>query len=318
MISLQILRKQTDSHLQTSMRFHLDLVCAKLQSTQEEQDKLKQTTIKLQEKVDMLQTQLVEVNTNYNTLKKKTDSDRKRVEEKANHDLKEVSDKLKTIHTRLEEELNIIQEQLKENQRTMEEELARRENIVFKRQEEMFDAFQKAMEKVNLLEARFKNKIEKEDATKSPQFMWKIRRFKVLFLEAKKGGNNKIESTFYTAPYGYKLKLYINPNGQGLGESSHLSVYLAVVMGEYDAALPWPFHKKVIFTLIDQQENLDRRKNIVKHLFADPKLKNFSKPVAAENPGRGFCRFIAHKELTMERFARDGNMYIQVHICPPS
>ena len=139
-------------------------------------------------------------------------------------------------------------------------------------------------------------------------------------IEKKKEKNFKIEShPFYAAPYSYKLKVYMFPDAQGLGEHSYLSVYLTVVVrGEYDALLTWPVHKKVIITLIDQQENQDRRQNIVKCLFADPKLNNISKPVAEENSGRGFCRFLAHSELAMERFARDGNMYIQVQICPPS
>jgi len=33
--------------------------------------------------------------------------------------------------------------------------------------------------------------------------------------------------------------------------------------GEYDALLPWPFNKKVTFTLIDQDEDLLKRKKVV-------------------------------------------------------
>lgn len=272
-------------------------------------------TSKLQDKVDMLQRQLVEVNVKYNNLQKKMESDQKKAEEKVNHALKQLGEKLSTSQQGVEENIDV----LREWQNAMNKELAGKVNAL-KQQEEKADAFQKAlMDKVNALEARFRSRAEREDEGGSPQFMWKIEGFKQLFLEAKRGGNNKIASSpFYTATYGYKLKLSINPNGQGLGENTHLSVCLTVMKGEYDAVLPWPFHKKVIFTLIDQQENPDRQKNIVKYLFANPELKNFSKPVADENPGRGIPKFIPHSELAMERFAKDGNLYIQVRIRPPS
>lgn len=313
---LQILRKQTDSHLQTNTRVHLDLVCAKLQVTQEEQDKLRNMTSKLQDKVDMLQRQLVEVNLKYNNLRKKIESDQKKADEKVNQALKQLGEKVSTSQQRVEENINV----LRERQNAINKEVAGEVSAFFKQQEEKVDAFQKAlMDKINMLEARFRSKAEREDEGGSPQFMWKIEGFKQLFLEAKRGGNNKIASSpFYTATYGYKLKLSINPNGQGLGENTYLSVCLTVMKGEYDAVLPWPFHKKVIFTLIDQQENPDRQKHIVKYLFANPELKNFSRPVADENPGRGISRFIPHSELAMERFAKDGNLYIQVRIRPPS
>ena len=311
---LQILRKQTDSHLLSYTRIHLDLVYAKLQSTREEQDKLKNTTSKLQDEVDLLQRQLAEVNMKCNTLQKKIDTDKKKAEEKVGHALR-FGERLSMNQKRVEENIS----DLRERQNAMQKELIGKVNAFLKQQEEKTVAFQKAMmEKVNMLEARFRNMSVREHATESPQFTWKIQGFRQLFLEAKRGGNNKIVSCpFYTATYGYKLRLSINPNGQGLGEHTHLSLCLNVMKGEYDAVLPWPFHKKVIFTLIDQQESPNSRKNIVKCLFANPQLKNFSRPVK-ENQGRGFCRFISHEELAMERFAKDGNLCIQVHIRPPS
>ncbi len=313
---LQILRKHTDSHLQSYAKKHLDLVCAKLQSSREEQDKLKETARELQDKVDVLQKQLAEVYMKYCILQKKIETDQKKAEVKVNDALRQVGEKLNINQKRVEEDINV----LRERQNAMHNELAEKVNTFLKQQEEKADAFQKAMmEKVNMLEARFTKKIEREVATKSPQFTWKIEGFRKLFLEAKRGGNNRIVSSpFYTAKYGYKLKLSINPNGQGLGVNTHLSVCLSVMKGEYDAILSWPFHKNVIFTLIDQQENPGSRKNVVKYLSTNPELKNFSRPVADENPGRGFSRFVPHRELELERFAKDGNLYIQVLIRPPS
>lgn len=41
-------------------------------------------------------------------------------------------------------------------------------------------------------------------------------------------------------------------NGNGAGESSHISAYIKILPGEYDALLRWPFSHSVSFTLFDQ------------------------------------------------------------------
>ena len=92
-------------------------------------------------------------------------------------------------------------------------------------------------------------------------FVWKIDGFGEIFRQAMAGRNQTINSDpFYTkngtGRYGYKLKVRISPNDQ---RTNQLSVFIIVMKGEYDAILPWPFTKKVKFTLIDQQADLDER-----------------------------------------------------------
>jgi hypothetical protein len=41
-------------------------------------------------------------------------------------------------------------------------------------------------------------------------------------------------------------------NGNGAGENSHISTYIKILPGEYDALLRWPFSHSVSFTLFDQ------------------------------------------------------------------
>lgn len=50
---------------------------------------------------------------------------------------------------------------------------------------------------------------------------------------------------FYTAKYGYKLCLRLYLNGDGTGKRTHLSLFIVIMKGEYDALLPWPFRNKV-------------------------------------------------------------------------
>ena len=53
------------------------------------------------------------------------------------------------------------------------------------------------------------------------------------------------------------------PNGDSDGKNTHLSVYVSLLKGKYDAILPWPFSKTVTFALIDQQENELHANNFV-------------------------------------------------------
>ena len=50
------------------------------------------------------------------------------------------------------------------------------------------------------------------------------------------------------------LRLY--PNGDGLGQGSHLSVFFVVMRGPHDAILSWPFKQKVTLALLGQTGSL--------------------------------------------------------------
>jgi hypothetical protein len=50
----------------------------------------------------------------------------------------------------------------------------------------------------------------------------------------------------------YLLQASVFLNGNGAGESSHISAYIKILPGEYDALLRWPFSHSVSFTLFDQ------------------------------------------------------------------
>lgn len=51
-------------------------------------------------------------------------------------------------------------------------------------------------------------------------------------------------------PQSVQASLFLN--GNGAGEGSHLSIYIKILPGEYDALLRWPFAHTVSFTLYDQ------------------------------------------------------------------
>ena len=133
-----------------------------------------------------------------------------------------------------------------------------------------------AQVKLNDTEVKLKDTQEKLETTRKlvekfdtrTVFIWKINNFSEILRQAKTGGKSNRESIpFYTdrsENYGYKIKVKVFPNGDWLGKNFYLSVYIIVMKGEYDAILPWPFRKKVRFTLIDQQEDPFKRENFVR------------------------------------------------------
>ena len=110
-----------------------------------------------------------------------------------------------------------------------------------------------------------------------------------------------------------QLRVAIYPNGFDEGINTHLSVFLVVMKGEYDAILPWPFNEKVKFILIDQWEAHDQRQNFTLEFF-EQNLSNFARPLKEENPGWGWSRFISHGKLNSRRFIVDDTLFLQVVI----
>ena len=152
----------------------------------------------------------------------------------------------------------------------------------------------------------------------STLFTWRIQNFYQSLHAAKEGSKERLDSEpFYTSPHKYKLKMSLDPNGRCEGKNTHLSVYIMIMEGEYDAILPWPFLPQVTFTLIDQQEDTSQRKNVVWSLKADPRIKVYARPVSKTNMGRGFPTFVSHEEVQTRRYIVDNTIFLQVKVEVP-
>jgi len=148
--------------------------------------------------------------------------------------------------------------------------------------------------------------------------VWKIINFSEIFRQAKTGEIKKLDGApFYTESYGYKLKVRIYPNGYGTYTNTHLMVFIILMKGEYDAILPWPFKRKVTYTLIDQQEDPAERENVIGQINYDNRPKYFERPIHhEENPGQGIARFISHEKLFSRRYLVDDTLFLQVEVGP--
>ena len=150
-------------------------------------------------------------------------------------------------------------------------------------------------------------------------FIWKIDNFSKLMREAKDGVNKKQTcAPFYTENYGYKIEIYFYPNGSGHARGTFLSVFCVIQKGEYDALLPWPFKRKVKFTLLDQQENLEERENHSMVVTTTDDLQVFGRPDEKRIYGYGKPQFISHEELETGHYVVDDTLFLQFEVGPPS
>ena len=74
---------------------------------------------------------------------------------------------------------------------------------------------------------------------------------------------------FYTEKNGsgYKMRLLLFMDGDGSGLGTHISFYAALMRGEHDAQLQWPFRQKVKLVLVSQDQ---QKQDITRWFQPDP------------------------------------------------
>ena len=104
---------------------------------------------------------------------------------------------------------------------------------------------------------------------------------------------------FYSHVRGYKMCLNVCANGHGDGEGTHVSVFVCLMMGEFDDDLKWPFSgtftiqlKAVIYPSLPQYQ-------LTLLLDADDINARAAcrKPTEEINKGFGYPQFISHRDL---------------------
>ena len=125
------------------------------------------------------------------------------------------------------------------------------------------------------------------------------------------------ENVLYSPPFytdqnaGYKLCLFLYMDGDGSGKGTHLSFYIAVMRGEYDAQLTWPFGQKVTLILQDQ----DHQKHVAKWFKPDPAeydtLFQRPSPHSEMNVAFGCPKFAPLSVLDNPPYVKDDTMILR-------
>ncbi|XP_068751773.1 TNF receptor-associated factor 5-like isoform X2 [Montipora capricornis] len=162
-----------------------------------------------------------------------------------------------------------------------------------------------------------------ENKCKTTKFVWSISQFDLRFRKARAGSSKPCFSSepFFSEPYGYRMAITMCPNGVDASQNYHLSLFAHLVRSNNDAILPWPFQQKVVFTLIDQQEDPSQMKNVemqmspkeMRHLFQSfQKLKQSP----YRNQRFGFAYFVSHSKLRSRKYIRHDTVLVQFEVYP--
>ncbi len=147
-----------------------------------------------------------------------------------------------------------------------------------------------------------------ENGTFDGTLIWKIPQFSQRMADAQSGKYTSIFSLpFHSGRYGYKMCLRLYILGDGIGKNTHMSLFFAVMKGEFDGILQWPFTHKVTFKLINQTGGTD----IIDTFKPDPMSSSFRKPKSDMNIASGCPRFVSHTELNSGGFRVDDTVFIK-------
>ncbi|KAJ6652847.1 hypothetical protein lerEdw1_010565 [Lerista edwardsae] len=152
-----------------------------------------------------------------------------------------------------------------------------------------------------------------EQASYDGVFVWKIVDVHRKCYEAMCGKVCSLQSpAFYTARYGYKMCLRIFLNGEGKSKGSHVSLFLVLLKGEYDALLQWPFAQKITFMLLDQNNG----EPVVNSFLADPTSAPFQRPVTDMNEPSGCSRFLSLAKLRSLKYSyiKEGVLFLKCRV----
>ena len=147
----------------------------------------------------------------------------------------------------------------------------------------------------------------------SGKLTWRISNVRRRLEEAQLGRKVKMFSQpFYTKPDGYKMCLVAYLNGRGAGEGTHLSVYFAVMKGDYDPVLQWPFEHRINLILVDQ----DKKDDIICSFNPAGQDNPFSGPTAGHEVSSisGFAKFAPLSILSDPKYVRDDVMFIKATV----
>uniref|UniRef100_A0A8D2J1S8 TNF receptor associated factor 1 n=1 Tax=Varanus komodoensis TaxID=61221 RepID=A0A8D2J1S8_VARKO len=149
-----------------------------------------------------------------------------------------------------------------------------------------------------------------EHASYDGTFLWKITEVHQKFYEAACGKVCSFHSpAFYTSRYGYKLCMKIFLNGEGRATGTHVSLFIALLRGGYDALLQWPFPHKITLMLLSQNP----REHLLNTIHPEATSKAFQRPTTETNEACGFPWFVSLTKLQSPTYAyiREGALFLK-------
>ena len=125
------------------------------------------------------------------------------------------------------------------------------------------------------------------------------------FEEYKREDEDWFSPHFYTHSGGYKMCLRVSANGDGSGKSTHLSVWICLVRGEFDDQLKWPFRGDITIVLLNQKQDKDHCAIVLP--FNDAAGERSTRIIGKEfdKDGWGYGQLLPHTELRPKYLKND-------------
>ncbi|XP_070841484.1 TNF receptor-associated factor 5 [Chaetodon trifascialis] len=166
--------------------------------------------------------------------------------------------------------------------------------------------------------SRNKQHLQELEATSyDGKLIWKIKDFRNR-REAEVSGHSPCLSSvpFHTGRCGYKMAAKVYLNGDGEGRGTHLSLYVVLMPGDFDALLPWPFRQTVSLSVLDQSGAGNHRSLSFR---PDPTSKSFQRPCSesVSNVAVGFSCFIPLNKLEAPQnatYVNDDTLFVKVKV----
>ncbi|KAK5898962.1 hypothetical protein CesoFtcFv8_008491 [Champsocephalus esox] len=158
---------------------------------------------------------------------------------------------------------------------------------------------------------------ELEATSNDGKLIWKIEDFRNKRESEVKGHPPCLSSVpFHTGPCGYKMASKVYLNGDGEGRGTHLSLYVVLMVGDFDALLPWPFRQTVALSVLDQSGAGNHQSLSFK---PDLTSKSFQRPTdeTAGNVAVGFSCFIPLIKLEEPQnaaYVKEDTMFVKVKV----
>ncbi|XP_067928241.1 TNF receptor-associated factor 4-like isoform X2 [Watersipora subatra] len=161
-------------------------------------------------------------------------------------------------------------------------------------------------------------KVESLEKLYGSQLIWKIDNYSAKLEEAKAGKKPTIFSPpFLTGRHGYKLAMSCCLFGDGKARGKSFSVFVCICKGEHDALLLWPFCHRVTFTLLDQCQDPEARRNVTYSVKPNTCKENkafLGRPSGERNASFGAQKFCDLGIIDTLDYTRDDTLYLKVNI----
>jgi hypothetical protein len=154
--------------------------------------------------------------------------------------------------------------------------------------------------------------------------IWKIYNVREKMYDSQSERQASIYSpSFYTSETGYKLCIRLYFNGDGTARGTHISIFLVVLRGLYDALLKWPFSYRVSFCLFDQRTLIEpnevrQAKHVIESFRPDTNSISFQRPCSAMNIASGIPKYFSLVDLNqpeeINRYIINDTMFIKVFV----